>query len=180
MKKKSAGARREDEDPLEPEIQHLGRQISGIVARSGSSEEDFKAGVSIAIDRLAGIKPEDAVERMLSLQMVAAHEAAMGCLRRANLPDQPFAGRDLNLKHGVRLMSLYERQLAALDKHRGRGQQNVTVKYVHVSEGGQAIVGNVTRNGAATVPKPKAPPALEAAVETPFEIRPERRKLRAR
>jgi hypothetical protein len=77
-------------------------------------------------------------------------------------------------------MSLYERQLAALEGHQGRGQQNVTVKYVHVAEGGQAIVGNVTRNGAATVPKPEAPPALEAAAEMPVEIRPERRKVPAR
>jgi hypothetical protein len=33
--------------------------------------------------------------------------------------------------------------LEALNRHRGKGQQKVTVEHVHVHEGGQAIVGNV-------------------------------------
>jgi hypothetical protein len=33
--------------------------------------------------------------------------------------------------------------LTALNKHRGKGQQKVTVEYVNVESGGQAIVGNV-------------------------------------
>ena len=73
---------------------------------------------------------------------------------------QTVEGRDLNLKHATRLMSVYERQVAALDKHRGKGQQNLTVKHVHVAEGGQAIVGNVTHNPAAEDPKsPDADPS---------------------
>jgi hypothetical protein len=36
----------------------------------------------------------------------------------------------------------------ALNRHRGKGHQKVTVEHVHVHEGGQAIVGNVsTRSG---------------------------------
>lgn len=35
----------------------------------------------------------------------------------------------------------------ALNKHRGKGQQKVTVEHVHVSHGGQAIVGNITQGG---------------------------------
>jgi hypothetical protein len=31
----------------------------------------------------------------------------------------------------------------ALSRHRGKGQQKVTVEHVHVHAGGQAIVGNV-------------------------------------
>jgi len=37
----------------------------------------------------------------------------------------------------------YALHLEALDKHRGKGQQKVTVEHVHVYRGGQAIVGNV-------------------------------------
>ena len=40
-------------------------------------------------------------------------------------------------------MALYLKQVAALDKHRGKGQKKVTVEHVHVAAGGQAIVGNV-------------------------------------
>jgi len=43
--------------------------------------------------------------------------------------------------------------LEALNRHRGKGQQKVTVEHVHVHEGGQAMVGNVQTRGGA---KPKA------------------------
>ena len=33
--------------------------------------------------------------------------------------------------------------IEALDKHRGKGKQKITVEYVNVEAGGQAIVGNV-------------------------------------
>ena len=49
-------------------------------------------------------------------------------------------------------MALYTQQVAALNKHRGKGQQKVTVEHVNVHAGGQAVVGNVemgTRNGQA-------------------------------
>src|SRR3954451_5338984 len=47
-----------------------------------------------------GIGPRDVVEGMLAAQMVATHEAAMECLRRAALAEQTFAGRELGLKYG--------------------------------------------------------------------------------
>jgi len=79
--------------------------------------------------------------------MVATHSAAMEGLKRAMLPGQTFEGRDQNLKHATKLLSLYARQVEVLDKHRGKGQQKVTVEHVHVEKGGQAIVGNVETGG---------------------------------
>ena len=38
----------------------------------------------------------------------------------------------------------------ALGRHRGKGQQKVTVEHVHVNAGGQAIVGAVAAGGGAT------------------------------
>ena len=37
--------------------------------------------------------------------------------------------------------------MEALAKHRGKGQQRVIVEHVHVYQGGQAIVGQVTPRG---------------------------------
>ena len=37
--------------------------------------------------------------------------------------------------------------LGAFDKHRGKGQQKVTVEHVHVHDGGQAVVGSIERLG---------------------------------
>jgi len=61
--------------------------------------------------------------------------------------EQTLEGREANLKHATKLLAIYEKQLAALDKHRGKGQQKVTVEHVQVQAGGQAIVGTVEHKG---------------------------------
>jgi hypothetical protein len=37
--------------------------------------------------------------------------------------------------------------MEALNRHRGKGQQKMTVEHVHVHDGGQAIVGFVSQGG---------------------------------
>lgn len=101
-----------------------------------------------AMDILTGLNPRDGYERMLVHQMMGAHNATMECYRRAMLPNQPPEGRDLNLKHAQKLSTLYAMQLDTLNKHRGKGQQKVTVEHVNVAAGGQAIVGNVEQRDA--------------------------------
>jgi hypothetical protein len=96
---------------------------------------------------LKGIQPQDALEGMLAAQMVATNNTAMECLRRAALGNQTLEGREMNLKHAAKLMALFSRQVEGLDKHRGKGQQKVTVEHVHVQAGGQAIVGHVEAGG---------------------------------
>jgi hypothetical protein len=45
-------------------------------------------------------------------------------------------------------MRLWPEQLEVMQKLKGKsGQQSVTVKHVHVHDGGQAIVGTVTARG---------------------------------
>ncbi|NKB54111.1 MAG: hypothetical protein GKR97_18185 [Rhizobiaceae bacterium] len=107
------------------------------------SDESKNALIVRAMELYRSLKPEDGAEGMLAAQMVGTHSAAMECLRRAALPEQTFAGRDLSLKHAQKLMALYAKQLETLNKHRGKGQQKVTVEHVNVAPGGQAIVGNV-------------------------------------
>lgn len=92
---------------------------------------------------LRSMNPADAIEEMLAAQMVANHFAAMECLQGAALPNQTYAGRDLNLKYASKLSLAYARLVDALNKHRGKGQQKVTVEHVHVESGGQAMVGNI-------------------------------------
>ena len=84
---------------------------------------------------------------MLAAQLVASHNAAMECYRRAMLPEQPFEGRKENLNQANKLSRTHTTLLEALNRHRGKGQQKVTVEHVHVYEGGQAIVGNVEGAG---------------------------------
>ena len=111
-------------------------------------------------DALRSIAPRSELEGMLAAQMIATHNAAMECLRRAMKEGQGMESRDQNLKHAVKLMGIYERQLAALDKHRGKGQQKITVEHVTVEAGGQAIVGNVNTDGKARPDNGANAPAL--------------------
>jgi hypothetical protein len=84
---------------------------------------------------------------MIAAQMIAAHSAAMECYRRAMLSEQTLEGRRENLSQANKLSRTYTLLLEALNRHRGKGQQKVTVEHVHVHEGGQAIVGHVEQGG---------------------------------
>ncbi len=108
-----------------------------------ASDETKNTRILRALELYESLEPADGAEGMLGLQMVGTHDAALQCLKRAALPNQTFAGRDMALKHASKLMALYTQQLAALNKHRGKGQQKVTVEHVNVAAGGQAIVGNI-------------------------------------
>lgn len=99
-----------------------------------------------AIAMLDELEPSDGQEAMLTAQMVAVHLAAMDCYARASLPGQTFAARELNLKHAGKLTRIYAEQVAALDRHRRKATQTVVVEHVHVHDGGQAIVGSVSRS----------------------------------
>ncbi len=135
-------------------------------------KEEHVRQIKAAIAMLEGIQPQGEIEGLLAAQMVAAHNAAMECLRRAMREGQPFAIRDQNLKHAAKFMSMYVRQIETLDKHRGKGQQKVTVEHVHVEAGGQAIVGHVETGRGRGPRRRKGPatPASDDAPEVPLEI----------
>lgn len=78
----------------------------------------------------------------MAAQLIAAHNAAMKCYRRAMLEDRPLPRRE-HLDQANKLSRTWAVLLGALGKHRGKGQQKVTVEHVHVHAGGQAVVGNI-------------------------------------
>jgi hypothetical protein len=84
---------------------------------------------------------------MLAAQLIAAHNASMECYRRAMIRDQSFEGHRENLNQANKLSRTYATLLDALSRHRGKGQQKVTVEHVHVHAGGQAVVGLVETPG---------------------------------
>ena len=90
---------------------------------------------------LFGISPRDELEGMMAAQLIAAHNAAMECYRRAMISEQTFEGRRENLAQANKLSRTYATLVEALNRHRGKGQQKVTVEHVHVHAGGQAVVG---------------------------------------
>ena len=149
---------------LNVELRKMQEIIDLLCLPAALPREERDARIVRAMDLFENIKPTDGIEAMLALQMVGAHHAALECLRRAMLENQTFEARNQALGHAQKMMTLYANQLAALDKHRGKGQQQVTVKHVHVGAGGQAIVGDV--NAAAALPQPIA---AQAALPAPVE-----------
>lgn len=103
------------------------------------SETDLNAGIAA----VAGIAPQNETEAMLATQMVGTHEVAMEMLTRAKMATDPGQMERYGTL-ATKLLRTYTAQIEALAKIRRGGEQNVTVKHVHVYEGGQAIVGNVT------------------------------------
>jgi hypothetical protein len=105
--------------------------------------EEVRRQRHATVDALIGIKPADELEGMIAAQLIACHNAAMECYRRAMIRDQTFEGWRENLNQANKLSRTYGTLLEALNRHRGKGQQKVTVEHVHVHSGGQAIVGTV-------------------------------------
>ena len=73
---------------------------------------------------LIGIKPTDAIEGMLAAQMVATHNAALECYRRAMLGEQKDLsewGGVENLNQANKLTRSYATLLEALNRIAARG-----------------------------------------------------------
>ena len=106
----------------------------------GASEKQVKA----LFAAMAGMKPQDELEGMRCGLLIASYQAAMQCYQLAANPEQTFEGRRENLNQANKLCRSFAALFEALDRHRGKGQQRITVEHVNVHAGGQAIVGAVT------------------------------------
>lgn len=81
------------------QLVRLGEVLSSLWLPVEYSSEERARRLDAAMEALKDIAPKDGQEGMLAAQMVATHSAAMECLRRAMIPTQLHAGRDMNLKH---------------------------------------------------------------------------------
>jgi hypothetical protein len=128
-----------------------------------SSAEEWDKQLSATVAALVGIGPRDELEGMMAAQLIAAHNAAMECYRRAMIGEQTFEGRRENLAQANKLSRTYPTLLEALNRHRGKGQQKVTVEHVHVHSGGQAVVGMVEAGGGDSAKREDQPHAKQIA-----------------
>jgi hypothetical protein len=128
-----------------------------------SDDETLNRQLAATTAALIGVAPKDELEGMMAAQLIAAHNAAMECYRRAMIGEQTFEGRRENLNQANRLSRTYATLLEALNRHRGKGQQKVTVEHVHVHSGGQAVVGVVETGGGARTKSEDQPHAKQIA-----------------
>jgi hypothetical protein len=126
------------------------------VAKPGARADEKATNAMLA--GIAAMRPRDEAEAMLIAQMIATHELAMTFARRLkrieNIPQQDSAVNGL-----TKLTRTYAAQMEALKRYRS-GEQKMTVQHVHVAEGGQAIVGNVSAStpGGGAIGKTKEQP----------------------
>jgi hypothetical protein len=116
--------------------------LLGRASADGSQPNEQRLNFMLAV--IKGIEPNDQLETMLAAQMAAVHvltmEFACRLTNAENLMLQDSVERTLN-----KLARTFAAQVEALKRYRTGGEQKVTVQHVSVSEGGQAIVGNVSQ-----------------------------------
>jgi hypothetical protein len=146
--------------------------VHQLVKAGSQGNEPGEHKVNFMLSVINGIEPRDHLEAMLAAQMAAIHMATMTLTQQlacvANIPQQDSAERALN-----KLARTYASQMEALKRYRTGGEQKVTVQHVTVSEGGQAIVGNVTqakRDNADGKAAASSPRALTHAKDSPMPM----------
>jgi hypothetical protein len=132
--------------------QILINQAVGSLWLDGEEEERDRQR-SATVVALTAIGPRDELEGMMAAQLLAAFNATMECYRRAMIPEQTLECHRECLDQANKLSRTYVVLLDALNRHRGKGQQKVTVEHVHVHSGGQAVVGMVGGPGGGGSPK---------------------------
>ena len=103
----------------------------------------------------------------MAAQLLATHNAAMECYRRAMIAEQILEGRRENLNQANKLARTYATLIEALNRHGGKGQQKVTVEHVHVHAGGQAVVGLVETPGGGDGAKSEEQPQAKQIAHAP-------------
>jgi hypothetical protein len=145
----------------------LANQASQAIWLKNSTADEAKRQRHAVVDALIGIRSRDEFEGMVAAQLIAAHNAAMECYRRAMIGEQTFEGRRENLAQANKLSRTYATLLEALNRHRGKGQQKVTVEHVHVHSGGQAVVGVVETPGGGDRAKSEDQPHAKQIAHAP-------------
>jgi len=143
---------------------------------SGRGRDLDEGGLNFMLSVIKGIEPRDQLETMLAAQMAAVHVASMTFARRLvhveTIPQQDSAERAFN-----KLVRTFAMQMEALKRYRTGAEQKVTLQHVSVTEGGQAIIGNVThaarKSGQEKAAQEKAatpPPTLPDTNVVPMPI----------
>jgi hypothetical protein len=120
-------------------------QIANASTRSEFPHCPDELGIKFMFSVIRGIEPRDQIETMIAAQMATVHVETM---RYANIlaHAEDLHERESAERGFVRLSRLFVSLVEALKSYRTRGEQRVTVRHVSVSEGEQAIVGNVNQS----------------------------------
>jgi hypothetical protein len=105
---------------------------------------------AMAVDAALSIQASNSLEKMLAHQLAATHKQIMELMGVVSC--QPNADAQVKrINAAARCMAIYQQGMLVLHKIRHNGQQRIVVQYVNVSQGNQAVVGNIERDGGGEV-----------------------------
>ena len=107
-----------------------------LLARMGTDS------VALGVDAARSIGAQNSLEKMLAHQLAVAHTAALETIDAATFESNAVEKARL-LNVGARMMETFQKGLLTLQRLRTGGNQTIVVQRMSVTEGGQAIVGQV-------------------------------------
>jgi hypothetical protein len=130
-----------------------------------SDETVFLRRANFMLSIIKGIEPRDQLATMLAMQMAAVHELCMKAVWRLDRSENVIE-QDSTVGALTKLTRTFASQIEALARHRTGAEQKVTLQQVSVTDGGQAIVGNVTQAPRDNVSEAGATPQRPAFTAT--------------
>jgi hypothetical protein len=115
-----------------------------IMAMPGINKENAERAGQAILSGLLDINSTDPTEGMLAAQIIAAHEASMRLRQLAWLPEQSLEAMTKFLELAEKAARTVGVLTERLDQHRGRGQQQITVKHVTVNADQALVADNIT------------------------------------
>jgi hypothetical protein len=132
----------------------------GKATEDHSLDYDFSPGspnqlaFNAALAVIDGVRPKDEIEAMLAAHMAVTNIVLLELVARTrgSIAGHRYEGDGIKRLDALgnltnKFMRTFTMQVEALARKRRTGEQNITVKHVHVHAGGQAIVGNVNHRG---------------------------------
>jgi hypothetical protein len=125
------------------QIQNASRMPSG-----GTSETSVNAVLAF----IEAAEPRNEIEAALAIQMACTHAVTMAVLSRAGGAYGGDRHVAIMASAGARLLNAFTAQIETMRRLRSGGTQIIRIERVEVSDGGQAVIGNVkatspTRDG---------------------------------
>jgi hypothetical protein len=150
--------------------QRLANLVGAAMPSQSNRDSTIKANEAVWLGMI-DIAPADPIEGILIAQLMAANEASLCMYRRGwEQPPEYFEARTKYLQLADKAARTVALLTERLDHHRGRGQQQITVKHVTTNNvtADQAIIADsVTTGGGA---RNMAPALLTANSEAPMPI----------
>jgi hypothetical protein len=138
--------------------------VGGTIPINHSDVEASNKTTTAVCEAMADMAPADPIEGILIAQLMAANEASLAMYKKGwAQPPEYFQARTKYLQLADKAARTVVMLTERLDHHRGRGQQQITVKHITVNADQAVVAENVTTIAPAL--QGNAPVAIEQILQ---------------